>query len=74
VQQCPSLDLEPASNARDVVEGDIAFGPFEPAEIGVIDTALVGQPPQLLPLTRPREITALERRDVRAAEIDDYQA
>jgi hypothetical protein len=34
----------------------------------------LGQPPQLLPLTRPREIPAPEGRDVRTAEIDDYQA
>jgi len=43
VQQRPGFDFEPASNARDVVDRDVAFRSFDPAEIGAVDAALTGQ-------------------------------
>ena len=42
-EQCPWLDLQTPGNTRDVVDRDIAFGPFDPAEIGAVDAALVRQ-------------------------------
>jgi hypothetical protein len=49
VQQRPGFDLEPRSDARDVVDRDITFRPFDPAEIGAVDAAVMRQPPQLSP-------------------------
>src|SRR5258708_34461198 len=43
IQQNAGFDFESASNARNVVDRDIAFGPLDPAEIGAVDAALVGQ-------------------------------
>ena len=43
IEQHPGFNFEPPSNARNVVDRDIAFRPLDPAEIGAIDTALVGQ-------------------------------
>ena len=43
VEQRPGFDLEPASNARNVVDRDVAFGPLYPAEIRAVDAALMGQ-------------------------------
>ncbi len=37
------FDFEPASYPSDVVDRYIAFGPLDPAEIGAIDAALMGQ-------------------------------
>src|SRR4051812_3647173 len=44
VQQGPSLDLQTASNSGDIIERDIALGPFDPAEVSAVDSALMGQP------------------------------
>jgi hypothetical protein len=43
VQQRPGFDLKSASNARNVIDRDISFGPLYRAEICAIDAALVGQ-------------------------------
>jgi hypothetical protein len=45
------FNLEPASNARNVVDRNVAFGPFDPAEIGAVDAALVGQTCAIADLT-----------------------
>jgi hypothetical protein len=37
------FDFEPASYSGNIVDRDIAFGPLDAAEIGAIDTALMGQ-------------------------------
>jgi hypothetical protein len=37
------FNFKPASDARNVIDRDVAFGPFDPAEISAIDAALVGQ-------------------------------
>jgi hypothetical protein len=37
------FNFEPASYPRDVVDRDIALGPFDAAEIGAVDAALMGQ-------------------------------
>ncbi|SRR5260221_1681403 len=43
IQENVGFNFKPASNARNVVDRDIAFGPLDPAEIGAVDAALVGQ-------------------------------
>jgi hypothetical protein len=43
IQENVGFDFEPASYPSDVVDRDVAFGPLDPAKIGAIDAALVGQ-------------------------------
>jgi hypothetical protein len=43
IQQHPGFNFEPASNARNVVDRYIAFGPLDAAEVCAVDAALVGQ-------------------------------
>ena len=63
IQKNARFDFESASNARDVVDRDITFGPLDPAEIGAIDAALVCQR-FLAETTRCSKATHIPRQDV----------
>jgi hypothetical protein len=63
IQENAGFNFEPASNARNVVDRDIALGPLDAAEIGAIDAALVRQR-FLAQFTRGSKATHIPRQNV----------
>jgi hypothetical protein len=63
IQQHPSFNFEAASDACNVIDGDIAFGPLDPAEIGAVYATLVSQR-LLTETTLGSKATHIPRQDV----------
>src|SRR3982074_3546352 len=63
MQEHAGFNFEPPSNARNVVDRDISFGPLDAAEIGAIDTTLVRQR-FLTEFTRRSKATHIPRQNV----------
>jgi hypothetical protein len=63
IQENAGFNFEPASDARDVVDRYVAFGPLDAAEIGAIDTTFVRQR-FLAEFTRCSKATHILRQNV----------